>query len=117
MNDRYLDKLKADMADPAEAKGTLSCTLCGYAFLVRVWPARGDAALVAFLDGLAELAQRTGMTVYGLWMLDPGVARPATRDAMPCQLWRANDRELLATTTFKDAVVMTNDHQCLISSN
>jgi len=110
-DEEYCGQLRDNMADPSEGD-VATCHLCGCAFRIRCWPSSDDAALAAFLDGLGQLARRTGMTVYGLWMLVGDELSEPGNPEQPCQLWRGNDGELLATTTMYDATARTTVHGC-----
>jgi len=113
IDQEYLAKLKANMADPGHAV-TKVCSLCGHVDMLRAWPGPGpDGALDAFLDGLAGLAQRTGNMVYGFWMLAGNALPPeGPQPDTPCQLWRANDRELVAESTMLEVTKLSGGHEC-----
>jgi hypothetical protein len=101
--DDYLTQLRDSIAEPREAL-CAHCQECGRRLLYRAWPARGDQELAAFLDGLNELVRRTGLDVYGFWMLE--------HTADWCQLWRGRDRHLVVTASFEDAVARMVKHGC-----
>jgi hypothetical protein len=105
--ERYLQLLRNNMADPAWAIRA-DCPHCDHRILYRAWPAPDaiDGALDAFLDGLATLAQDTGLTAYGLWVLDP--PGPAPRQ----QVWRAHDRKLVATAVGTEVAAELTKHPC-----
>ncbi|SRR6266542_3632327 len=109
----YLAELRQNMADPAEAK-LVVCGGCGRGFTFRNWPAEDGGVLNAFLDGLAVLAERTGVTVYGTWMLGcPDEEPPEMAVATgPWQLWRANDRTLITEGDPHAVTIAMADHLC-----
>jgi hypothetical protein len=114
VTDDYLVKLRETMADPAEAKW-LECANCPYRFGIRAWPGEQDAREVigAMLDGLAELATRTGKPVYGLYMLNVDGEPPPHEDlSARCQLWRPGDDAPLVDGTQLDALKRMDAHAC-----
>jgi hypothetical protein len=100
----YLDQLR-DNAAGGDCK-VAACPSCGRQLIFRCWAGVADAAdngaaLEACLDGLAELQRTSGITAYGLWMLDvPEDADPNgdwLRDhpGRRQQLWLAAGRKLI----------------------
>ncbi len=108
----YLASLLADMADPAKAPPG-ECGVCGWAVRLRDWPATGDDALTAFLDGLQQLAEATGAVVFGLWTLGGGELPAEDPDPNQlCELWRATDRTLVGIMPIGEAIGRLTSHNC-----
>jgi hypothetical protein len=116
--DEYRAKLRAEMA---KRQDVAVCRQCGYAMVYRAWPTPEwgpTLDLDAFLEGLAELAHEYEgrVTVYGGWILAPDPHTQVHRDPenVPVQVWRANDRRLVATveTAGRDVARVIQEHAC-----
>jgi hypothetical protein len=111
----YLDQLRENMADPAEAPWMV-CLHCGRRFGVRAWPGMPDdhEVIAAMLDGLAELAAKTGAAIYGLYFLKDESGDPGEPDDLDAavQLWRPGDDAPLVEGTQLEALHRINQHDC-----
>lgn len=109
-SDIDLELLRAEMADLRQSQ--VVCPRCGYAFVFRIWPVdelKPSPQLDAMLDGLSELvAHDPRVTIYACLML---FDEPL--ETTPVQVWRANDRRLVATTQhFEDFLAVLEAHSC-----
>lgn len=96
-------RLRKNMADPDHA--VILTSPAGRKIAYRMWPGDdSDERRAAFLDGLARLADQTGMDVYGIWALCGDDLTTSIPPDAQCQLWLANDRLKLMDGTLSEAV-------------